>query len=216
MNYIGSSNYNALMTEGRDLVWMQDDTEQNVWGRWAVTYRDVQILDPQNRVFAIYNLTEHDLAQPENQAELKQLFLQAARITDTDLDGLPDSWEEQNFGSLAADPDGDPDQDRRDNKMEFAFGTDPNLPDPPMVFRPTMQPGGSLSVQFRRRAGSVLDYVVEASPDLEHWTADSSVLQLMEGPRNLYDGTGTAEERYLFIPPAGEKNGFLRVEAIPH
>lgn len=34
-----------------------------------MTYRDVIILDENNRVAAVYNLTAHDLGQPENRAD---------------------------------------------------------------------------------------------------------------------------------------------------
>lgn len=45
---------------------------------------------------------------------------------DTDQDGLPDSWEEENFGSLNFDPRDDPDSDLLDNYGEFSMGSDPN------------------------------------------------------------------------------------------
>jgi hypothetical protein len=49
-------------------------------------------------------------------------------INDSDFDGLDDSWEVTNFGSIAAqNGTGDPDGDRDDNATEFAAGTDPNL-----------------------------------------------------------------------------------------
>jgi hypothetical protein len=43
-----------------------------------VTYRDVYVLDENNEVVAIYNLTEHDLAVPDNFEALKTLLLEAA------------------------------------------------------------------------------------------------------------------------------------------
>lgn len=44
---------------------------------------------------------------------------------DTDLDGLPDAWELENFADLAQTAGGDPDGDRSDNSAELAAGTDP-------------------------------------------------------------------------------------------
>ncbi len=48
---------------------------------------------------------------------------------DSNLDGLPDSWEMANFGTLAVDPNGDPDHDGFTNLQEFQRGTNPNIAD---------------------------------------------------------------------------------------
>jgi len=48
---------------------------------------------------------------------------------DTDLDGLPDSWEMANFGTLAYGPNDDPDNDGLTNHQEFQLGTNPNNSD---------------------------------------------------------------------------------------
>ncbi|MCK4443174.1 MAG: PKD domain-containing protein, partial [Thermoplasmata archaeon] len=45
---------------------------------------------------------------------------------DTDQDGIPDSWEKDNFGSLAFDGRDDPDMDFLDNFGEHLMGSDPN------------------------------------------------------------------------------------------
>ncbi|MGB0653259.1 MAG: hypothetical protein ACPGQL_08670 [Thermoplasmatota archaeon] len=45
---------------------------------------------------------------------------------DTDGDGLPDQWEQDNFGNLDQNGTGDPDDDGCDNACELANGTDPN------------------------------------------------------------------------------------------
>jgi hypothetical protein len=58
---------------------LQDTATENVWARWAVTYRDVVILDRENRAVAVYNLTEHDLSVPANYDALKALLEQALR-----------------------------------------------------------------------------------------------------------------------------------------
>jgi hypothetical protein len=44
---------------------------------------------------------------------------------DTDLDGMSDAWEMENFGSLAASAAGDADGDGQSNWMESQTGTDP-------------------------------------------------------------------------------------------
>lgn len=56
---------------------LQDVPSEDVWSSWAVTYRDVVVLDAQNQRIAVYNLTEHDLGMPESYRALKA-FLEAA------------------------------------------------------------------------------------------------------------------------------------------
>jgi hypothetical protein len=77
VNGAGFEAGNATMTDGRTIPLLQDDSTTNAWGLWAVTYRDVVVLDPANEVFAVYNLTTHDLADPANYATLKALIQDA-------------------------------------------------------------------------------------------------------------------------------------------
>lgn len=79
VNASGLEDGNAGMTEGRDLPWLQDVAEVDVWGTWGVGYRDVWILDRENQLLAVYNVTEHNLEDPLNYEELKALFLDAAQ-----------------------------------------------------------------------------------------------------------------------------------------
>jgi subtilisin family serine protease len=52
--------------------------------------------------------------------------LNLQRIVDTDLNGLPDWWEQQYFGHLTGtDPNADPDHDGLDNLAEWLAGTNP-------------------------------------------------------------------------------------------
>lgn len=48
-----------------------------MWAAWQVTFRDVVILDTENRPVGVYNLTVHDLGDPASYAELKQLLIAA-------------------------------------------------------------------------------------------------------------------------------------------
>jgi hypothetical protein len=75
VNAVGYESGNASITDGRVLPWLQDVPEEDVWGTWAVTYRDVVVLDEENQVRAVYNLTEHDLADPAAYAELRDLLV---------------------------------------------------------------------------------------------------------------------------------------------
>jgi len=75
VNGIGLESGNTLVCEGRDLPWLQDTVDEHVWSQWQVTYRDVVILDGANVPVGVYNLTDHDLADPANYAELRALLL---------------------------------------------------------------------------------------------------------------------------------------------
>jgi hypothetical protein len=77
VNAAGLESGNADMTAGRDLPWLQDTLEANVWGAWKATWRDVMVLDGENRLFYTYNLTENDLSIPTHYAELRQILLNA-------------------------------------------------------------------------------------------------------------------------------------------
>jgi hypothetical protein len=78
VNGIGQESGNASVSAGRTLPWLQDTAAENVWSTWAVTYRDVIILDTENKPIAVYNLTTHGLGTPANYQELKTILLGAA------------------------------------------------------------------------------------------------------------------------------------------
>ena len=79
VNAVGAEGGNEAMCLGRQLPWLQDTSEYDVWGTWDVTYRDVVILDRGNHTIRAYNLTAHDLGNPASYEELKTMLLQAAR-----------------------------------------------------------------------------------------------------------------------------------------
>ena len=60
------------------LPWLDEGPMDQVWQAWNVSYRDVIILDDENRPVAVYNLTLHDLSNAANYAELKAILLNAA------------------------------------------------------------------------------------------------------------------------------------------
>ena len=78
VNDVGLEDGNGFITMGRDLPWLQAVPEEDVWETWGIGYRDVVILDENNVVLAIYNLTEHNLGDATNYAELYALFESAA------------------------------------------------------------------------------------------------------------------------------------------
>ena len=78
VNQIGSETGNELNCEGRNIPWLQDDRTTRTWVLWNVTYRDVYILGRDNELLAVYNLTEHNLADADDYAELKTMLQNAA------------------------------------------------------------------------------------------------------------------------------------------
>jgi len=78
LNAVGHESGNATVVAGRTLPWLQDTKSQDVWTRWRVTWRDVIVLDSDNNVAAIYNLTEHDLGKAANYDSLKTLLIKVA------------------------------------------------------------------------------------------------------------------------------------------
>ena len=61
---------NVLMTTGRDLPRLQDGESSLAWDSWAVTYRDVVILDPKIES-SLSTTTDHNLATPEGYEGLR-------------------------------------------------------------------------------------------------------------------------------------------------
>lgn len=77
MNAAGLESGNDGFVMGKTTPLLQDTTDVNAWAAWAVTYRDVVIVDAQGKKRDAYNLTTHDLSNSTNVAELKQRLLDA-------------------------------------------------------------------------------------------------------------------------------------------
>jgi hypothetical protein len=69
---------NAGMVAGRVLAWLQDQKPPDAWHLWQADYRDVIVVDDENKVVSIYNLTIHNLADSTSYAELRTILLSAA------------------------------------------------------------------------------------------------------------------------------------------
>jgi len=72
VNRAGYEAGNAAICNGRTIPWLQETADDHVWEAWMVTYRDVVILDENNMVVDVYNLTEHDLTDPADRDALKK------------------------------------------------------------------------------------------------------------------------------------------------
>ena len=211
--------FNNLIIAERTLPWLQDPKSATAWSAWEVTWRDVFVVDSQNRMRFVFNLTAHDLTYPSNYSTLKQMFLQTARVVDSDGDGLPDDWEKAYFGNLLSGTRDDPDHDGHSNLEEYSFGTDPTNASSVPVLQPKLTvpgPDGFLTLEFRRRSGTFLNYRVEASPDLGAWTSDPLEVGPVGLPLLLFDGTGTMRVTYSLKRPTGARPaGCLRIHASP-
>jgi PKD repeat protein len=116
-----------------------------------ITY-DVQILDAGGRVVQQLNAVSGTSTQLPVPLQFETSYRWRARAVDSsglasafspsngfttafrdqDHDGLSDTWETQNFGSIAVqDQFGDPDADGRTNRQELTAGSDPNRYDGP-------------------------------------------------------------------------------------
>jgi hypothetical protein len=215
INMLNDAVFNPLILSERKLPWLQETAMANVWDSWGATWRDVQIVDSRGRLQAVYNLTSHDLANELNRATLKQLFLSAAKILDSDGDHLPDDWEMQYFGNLSASRSADSDGDGYDNFSEYAFGTNPLDP----KSRPFVAPKIAASTQnsvmnltLRRRSGGFLDYSIFELNDLNGSPVNASGLSPAQELRNVFDGSGTVEAIYAISASAPHK--FISLRAV--
>jgi len=66
----------------RDIPWLQDTSETDIWSDWDVAYRDVIVLDADNHPVAAFNLTTHDISAPSEFEALRELLLDVERGTD--------------------------------------------------------------------------------------------------------------------------------------
>lgn len=64
LNEAGYESANEAMCEGKDLPWLQDTPDVDVWTGWSIEYRDVVVLDAQGEHLFTFNLTERDLNDP--------------------------------------------------------------------------------------------------------------------------------------------------------
>ena len=62
-----------------DLPCVQDTVKDDVWGSWGAEWRDVYVLNAENELTAVYNLTLFSLSEPENYATLEALLIDAGK-----------------------------------------------------------------------------------------------------------------------------------------
>ena len=78
VNEAGYESGNDLMSDGRDLPWLQDTDAAMVWDTWDVGFRDVILVDEQNEEITRFNVTSSPLSSAANYDALLNLFVDAA------------------------------------------------------------------------------------------------------------------------------------------
>ncbi len=76
VNDVGQESGNDAMVSGRTLPLLQNTEAADVWNLWQVTYRDVVVLDGENKEVFIYNLTLHNLGVPDNYRTLEDKLVE--------------------------------------------------------------------------------------------------------------------------------------------
>jgi hypothetical protein len=115
-----------------------------------------------------------------------QLFLiRTIFADDSDNDGLPDSWELANFGTLNFGANDDPDHDGMSNRAEFIAGTNPN--NPTSVLRLTKVTRQTSSVILNWQGGTNVTYYIQCSQSVGNTAAWTDIYT---NPPSV-SGTGT-------------------------
>lgn len=86
INELGRESGNSLVDQPLSLLQDVDanfDTQSDIWGLWNAEWRDVNVLDRENNVTFVVNLTTSNLAVPDNYNALKQAFISAGIRTPT-------------------------------------------------------------------------------------------------------------------------------------
>ena len=86
VNGIQYSSGNDYVTKERDIPWLQDTIDVDLWTQWGIQYRDVVVLDGENKPIFIMNLSAQSLSDPDNYAELRERLLSASSDAATSTD----------------------------------------------------------------------------------------------------------------------------------
>ncbi|MBA4148936.1 MAG: S8 family serine peptidase [Verrucomicrobia bacterium] len=138
---------------------------------------------------------------PEGAGSIEELelIISGIPITDSDADGLDDSWEMTQFGSLAFGPTDDPDKDGYNNAREQILGTNP------------LQPNAPLQIDLSRLNSSYFRASWPGSPhfDYEIWSGTDV------GSLNLVTNVSGRFPESECILSATNATQFLRIVARP-
>ena len=162
VNRANAAGGNGTVSAERKLVWAQDTTEAGVWTSWDVAYRDVWVVGPDGEKLAVFNVTANDLQNAENYASLLNIIRDAAKLPDSDEDGLSDVWEMSQYGDLESATAEDPLVLRN-----YALGTlSGSVVE--IVLKDNL-PHASVVLPRRLGTGGGLVYTLESSADGVQW-----------------------------------------------
>jgi Concanavalin A-like lectin/glucanases superfamily/Regulator of chromosome condensation (RCC1) repeat/Immunoglobulin domain/Immunoglobulin I-set domain len=92
----------------------------------TITLNNVQTTNTDN-YFAVISSSYGSLASYAATLSVINLTI------DSNSDGIPDTWEIANFGTISINPNADPDGDGWSNLQEYQNGTNPNVADQPFI-----------------------------------------------------------------------------------
>ena len=79
INQINAENGVNNFNEGHSLPMVQDSTTEGIWTSWQGSWRDVYILDNNNQLIEVFNLTMYNLQDSNNYNALKEKLISAAQ-----------------------------------------------------------------------------------------------------------------------------------------
>ena len=74
----GTSSGTSVFTVALNLPMVQDDSALGIWSDWGAIWRDVYILNENNELVLVYNLTQNSLFNSNNYDTLMQHFIDTA------------------------------------------------------------------------------------------------------------------------------------------
>ena len=199
---------NALMYAGKRTSWIRDTSVLKIQESWGAAYRDVVVLDANNRTVGVINVTINDLRVEANKTAMKNLIISAASPADTDNDKLPDYWETNTYGNLSRTP-ASLEPGGIKVLQRWAHGASGVVDVEPSI---VALPDGSVSMIYTRRRGTALGLTVvpEFSEALASWGPDGQGWEEWT-VRTRYDGSGCETVEWKILSPGPRR--FVRVKA---
>ncbi len=211
IHLLGASQNTSMFT-GKKLSWMRETATFRPWQNWRVPissrpgqeirWRDIVILDENNKFIAVQNLTDNPITDPANYTRLRNTLIAASSIADSDVDGIPDRWELDQTagpstpGSLIPIGTQIPTPSGVAGLLAYAFSmplTENGSAFLPSVSLARVEGQDHLQLQYRRRLGlegERLGYLPECSGNGESWShAPADWIQT--GVTTPFDGSGT-------------------------
>jgi len=204
--YTGSSFTLNQMTMGRAMPWLRCVTGGGAndpsvgWafpdgtnGTRAPLYRELVILNHRNEFVLGFDLASQPIdgaTHAAQRAVVRDALRTAAALADTDADRLPDAWELDEFGTLAAVTADTPTTSGLTALLAYGLGQSPHAATEDRGLRLT-RGGGSFRLSYTRRLARrpALLWTFERSQDLSRWL---DWLDLTGGTATTqFDGTGT-------------------------